>query len=46
MNILQYLLEKYPDKKWDWWDISKNQNITIKIFEKFPNKPWDWEEMS
>ena len=43
MNILTYLLEKYPDKPWDWnwyW-ISKNPNITMKMIETHPEKPWN-----
>ena len=42
MNILEYLLEKYPDKPWDFERISNNSNITIEIIEKYPNKPWNW----
>ena len=42
MNILQYLLEKYPNKRWDWLSISDNTNITMKIIEKYPDKPWEW----
>ena len=43
MNILQYLLEKYPNKPWDWDSISENPNITMDIIEKYHDKPWDWE---
>ena len=42
MNILQYLLEKYPDKPWCWNNISYNPNITMEIIEKYPEKPWSW----
>ena len=38
MNILEYLLEKYPDKPWDWREISCNPNITMEIIEKYPHK--------
>ena len=42
MNILLYLLEKYPEKPWDWYWISKNTNLAMDIIEKNPEKPWDW----
>jgi len=38
MNTLEYLLEKYPDKPWDWLNISDNPNITIEIIEKYIDK--------
>ena len=40
MNILLYLLEKYPDKdwSWDWYGISWNPNITMEFIEKHLNK--------
>ena len=34
MNILTYLLEKYPEKPWKWNGISENPNITIYIYTK------------
>ena len=37
MNILLYLLEKYPDKDWSWNYISRNPNITMDIIEKHLN---------
>ena len=43
MNTLEYLLEKYPDKLWDWVNISKNPNLTMEIIEKYPDKPWEWK---
>jgi hypothetical protein len=46
MNILQYLLEKYPNGDWEWEDMSENSNITMGFIEKYPNKPWDWEGIS
>ena len=38
MNTLTYLLEKYPDKYWDWDYISENPNITMEFIEKHMNK--------
>ena len=26
-------IEKYPDKPWDWRDISQNPNITMEILK-------------
>ena len=46
MNPLLYLLEKYPDKPWNWTWISGNPNITMKMIENHPEKPWDWEYIS
>ena len=41
-----YLLEKHPEKDWDWDYISCNPNLTMGIIEKYPEKPWDWEGIS
>ena len=38
MNILIYLLEKYPEKPWNWYEISYNPNITMEFIEKHINK--------
>ena len=46
MNILIYLLEKYPEKPWDWGGISSNPNITMEMIEKHPEKPWSWNGIS
>ncbi len=40
------LVEKYPEKPWNWDGISYNPNITMEFIEKYLNKPWDWEEIS
>ena len=34
MNNRMYLLEKYPDKLWNWGWISCNPNLTMKFIEK------------
>ena len=46
MNILQYLLQKYPNRPWNWLVISRNPNLTMEMIEKLPNKPWDWYSIS
>jgi len=40
MNILMYLLEKYPEKPWKWDCISYNPNITMEFIEKHSDKHW------
>jgi hypothetical protein len=40
------MIEKYPNKPWDWFWISYNPNITMKFIENHPDKPWDWEFIS
>ena len=45
-NILEYLIEKYPNKQWDWYYISRNPNITMEIIDKYPYKPWNWYGIS
>jgi hypothetical protein len=37
------IIEKYPDKKWNWTAISYNPNITMDIIEKYPDKKWNWD---
>ena len=45
-NPLERLLEKYPDKPWDWEKISSNIGITRDFIEKHPTKKWDWNYIS
>jgi len=46
MNELQKLIEKYPDKPWNWRGISLNPNITWKFIETNQDKPWNWSYLS
>jgi len=32
------IIEKYPNKPWNWHGISRNPNITLKFIEKNVNK--------
>ena len=32
------IIEKYPDKPWSWFGVSKNPNITIEFIEKHIDK--------
>jgi len=40
------MIEKYPDKPWNWHYISENLNITMEIIEKYPDKSWKWQSTS
>jgi hypothetical protein len=40
------MIEKYPDKPWDWEWISDEENLTITMIEKYPDKNWNWEAIS
>ena len=40
------LIEKYPNKSWDWMEISQNPNITIDNISKYPDKRWCWAAIS
>jgi hypothetical protein len=35
------MIEKYPKKPWNWYEISCNPNISIEMIEKYPDKPWN-----
>ena len=41
-NDLLQLLLLFPDKKWNWWILSENPNITWEIIESNPDKEWNW----
>jgi hypothetical protein len=45
-NITTEIIEKYPDKPWNWDYISLNSNITIEFIEKYPDKKWYWKSIS
>ena len=40
------LIEKHPEKPWNWYRISMNPNITMDIIEKYLDKPWNWRNIS
>jgi hypothetical protein len=42
--ILAYLLEKYPNKNWNWIYLAYNPNITLDLIEKYPHKHWLFNE--
>ena len=45
MNIT-YLINKYPDKPWNWPSLSANKNITIQDILSMKDKPWNWSKLS
>lgn len=45
-NDLEKLLELFPDKDWDYHDLSMNPNLTWKIVNKRMSKDWDWRWIS
>ena len=43
MNILEYLLEKYPDEEWSYdFGLSQNEHFKLSLIDKYPDKPWSW----
>ena len=42
-NPLWYLIQKYPEKPWNWFWISHNPNITWEHILINPEKPWNWK---
>src|SRR5437868_12431881 len=39
-------IEKYPDKNWNWFDISMNPSITIEFVQKYIDDKWGWKFIS
>ena len=37
-NLTIEIIEKHPNKDWDWSSISQNPNITMEFIEKHSNK--------
>jgi hypothetical protein len=44
MNELQKTVELFPNKGWDWTQLSRNPEITPEFVEKHPEMPWVWGE--
>ena len=45
-NLQLKWIERFPEKKWDWFEISRNPNLELSWIERFPEKKWDWFEIS
>ncbi len=41
----QFILN-HPDKPWNWFRLSMNPSINLKIVQDNPDKPWDWSGLS
>ena len=46
MSELSKLLQRFPDKSWNWIRLSANPNITMKDVLAYPDKPWSWAWLS
>jgi len=40
------LLKKYPHKRWNWYELSKNPKIPLWFIEENPQLRWDWVGVS
>jgi hypothetical protein len=45
-NPLEHLVSLFPERDWDWSQLSHNTCLSWKLIEKFPDKPWDWTVLS
>src|SRR6478609_6886695 len=45
-NELIKLLDRFPDKPWDWYDLSRNPNLTLEFLEAHRAKNWNWWSLS
>ena len=57
MNLYNIFLNKWsekwfqfvkdnPNKKWDYYELSENPNITWEIVQANPDKPWNYNQLS
>lgn len=46
VNLLEKLLELYPDKPWNYKELSCNKNIKIDFIQQYLNMPWVWNKIS
>ena len=45
-NHLVTLMNLFPDKDWNWCELSRNPSITFDIMLNNLDKPWDWRYLS
>ena len=43
-NLTINLINKYPNDRWDFYNVSCNPGITMQDIINHPEYPWDWEE--
>ena len=36
---------KFPEKPWNWNNLSRNKSITFQDVLEHPEKPWDWSTL-
>lgn len=46
MNQLTKIIKHFPDKPWNWGQLSVNQNIKINFVKENLNLLWDWYSVS
>ncbi len=47
--IFERIFEICPDlnnNNWNWYNFSKNPNVTMQFVEIYPDKPWNWEGLT
>jgi hypothetical protein len=44
-NIIT-LLTNYPNKMWNWTNLSSHPDITLEFIQNNLDKPWDWKKLS
>ena len=42
----RYVFKMFPDKPWDWKNLSWNPSITWKDVLEHPDKPWNWKGLT
>jgi len=44
-NITMDIINQFPDKEWDWNEISRNPNInvTTTFIDEYPDNNYDWD---
>lgn len=40
------LIDKYPNKYWDWTNLSRDPSTTFENVRTYINKPWSWPALS
>lgn len=42
-NTLGDLIERFPDKHWDWDSSDVSRHVSLEFVEKHPDYPWCWQ---
>ena len=46
VNNLLNLIKIYPNKPWNWANLSRNPSITCEFIKEYINLPWNWDYLS